>query len=205
MQNETSLIIPTVPGTPFEGGFYVARIRLPDAVYAIIKAPKARGDFASAEWGPYGGSDAGALSFNDGLANTLAMAKAGSKLAQRILDLRIDDKGDWYLPSLDEIEVCYRACKPGTEKNSMYMRSGINLHAMPPTQPYTADDPAQTVAEIFRKGGAECFEENAVYWSSTQYANASGYAWYQHFSYGNQYTWHKDFKYRGCAVRRFKI
>jgi hypothetical protein len=196
---------PTSIGAPMEGGFYIGAILLADGPYGLIKAPKTLGDFADVKWGPYSGSIAGALSFDDGLSNTLAMAKAGSELAQRILDLRIDGKTDWYLPALDELEIAYRACKPGATKNYMYMRSGINLHSLPPSQPHTAEDPAQTVVEIFRKGGAECFEEDPAYWASTQCAYDSDFAWYQNFDDGNQYDWRKDGRCRGCAVRRFKI
>jgi hypothetical protein len=203
MKDETALALPAI-GTPMEGGFYIGKILLPDGPYGLVKAPKALGDFADVTWGPRN-QVAGALSFVDGRANTLAMAEADSELARRILALRIEGKDDWYLPALDEIEIGYRAAKPGTTKNYMYMRSGINLHAIPPTQPYTADDPAQTAVEIFRSGGAECFEDEVVYWTSTQYANASVSAWYQDFSNGTQDNWHKDTSCRGCAVRRFKI
>jgi len=197
-------IQPFAIGAPMEGGFFIGQIMLPDGPWGIVKAPKALGDFADMEWGPRSPVP-GALNLADGRANTLAMAAAGSELAKRILDLRIEGKDDWYLPALDELEIAYRACKPGVTKNYMWARSGINLHSNPPSLPYTADDPAQTAAEIFRKGSAECFEEDAVYWTSTQYAIGSGYAWFQTFDYGNQSYWRKDDMYRGCAVRRFKI
>lgn len=192
-------------GTPMEGGFLIGVIILPNAgVYGLAKAPKALGDFADMEWGPRN-HVAGALSLVDGRANTLAMAKAGSELATRILALRIADKDDWYLPALDELEIAYRACKPGFGKNYMWARSGINLHSLPPSLPYTADNPAQTATEIFRNGGAECFEEDAIYWTSTQSADASACAWFQIFDLGDQFDWPKDGRGRGCAVRRFKI
>lgn len=195
---------PAAIGTPMEGGHYIGAILLPDGLYGIAKAPKALGDFADVNYGPYS-NVAGALSFVDGRVNTLAMAEAGSELAKRILNLRINGKDDWYLPALDELEIGYRNAKPGEAKNYMYARSGINLHSAPFSHPYTADDPAQTTIEIFRKGGAECFEEDALYWTSTQYAGASGCAWCQDFSDGDQSDWLKGIKHRGCAVRRFKI
>lgn len=52
-------------------------------------------------WGEYGQDIQGAQGRFDGLANTLAMAKAGSELAQIILT-----KGDCYLPSQAEIALC---------------------------------------------------------------------------------------------------
>jgi len=47
--------------------------------------------------------------------------------------------------------------------------------------------------------------EGAYYWSCEQSAYDSAYAWSQNFNHGNQYYWHKGYKYRGCAVRRVPI
>src|SRR5712671_4490361 len=135
-REESASAAPYAVGTPMEGGFLIGVIILPNAgVYGLVKAPKSLGDFAHMEWGPRS-HVAGALSLVDGHANTLAMAEAGSELAKRILSVRIADKNDWYLPALDELEIAYRACKPGAEKNYMWARSGINLHSLPPSLPY---------------------------------------------------------------------
>lgn len=195
---------PVAIGTPLDGGFFIGSILLPDGPYGLVKAPKALGEFTGVEWGPMRKNVPGALSLVDGLANTKAMAEAGSKLAKRILDLQIDGQGDWYLPALDELEVIYRAAKPTADENSLYMRSGINLHAIPPTLPYTVMDPALTAVEIFRAGGAEAFEPEE-YWTSTPCAHGSSHAWCQWFYDGLQDYWGKDDKCRACAVRRFKI
>ncbi len=79
------------------------------------------------------------------------------------------------------------------------------MSALPPTFPYTAALPAQTAAEAFRKGGAEAMDDESWYWSSTQRAEGSGYAWVQDFGGGNQYGGHKDNGYRARAVRRVLI
>jgi hypothetical protein len=47
--------------------------------------------------------------------------------------------------------------------------------------------------------------EKAWYWSGEQYADDSGYAWFQHFGLGTQGHWLKVIKSRGCAVRRMPI
>jgi len=65
------------------------------------------------------------LSFVDGLANTRAMAAAGSELAQRILDLRIAGRDDWYLPALDETERLYRNLHAMTS----LMQAGVDFIA----------------------------------------------------------------------------
>lgn len=49
------------------------------------------------------------------------------------------------------------------------------------------------------------FDTDNWYWSSTQYADHSGYAWVQDFSYGDQGTYHKSYKNRARAVRRILI
>jgi hypothetical protein len=195
--------IPTIIGTALAGGFYVGRIRRGDEVRALIAAPKAEGQLIDVWNSTYKRVD-GALSFNDGLANTIAMADAGSKPAKKVRDLRIGGFDDWYIPSLDELEIAYRNLKPTTEENYCYMRSGINLNAVTPTAPYTPEFPLQTQAELFQAGGAEAFDQS-WYWTSTQYASASDYAWCQDFSYGNQGFTSKISKGRVRAVRSFVI
>lgn len=196
--------IPTTPGAPFGGGFYAGRIHIDDAEYALIVAPNGDGYAANVQWNPSAKTVKGALSYCDGAANTKAMAKAGSELARWALGLRIGDFDDWYLPSQDELEICYRNLKPGTDTNSLYARSGINLSAVPPTRPYTAGDPKQTKAKAFRAGGKQAFAES-WYWTSTQHAACSAYAWMQFFGYGDQGINRKSFNYRARAVRRLTI
>jgi hypothetical protein len=146
----------------------------------------------------------GALHYDDGRSNTLAMAEAGSKLAQWALELRIADQDDWYLPAQDELEILYRNLKPTARENTCWGRSGINLAAFEPTRPYTPQSPMQTPAEAFQLGGAEAFEEEA-YWSSTQHASDSDSAWYQHFGYGYQIIINTSIKLRARAVRRLPL
>lgn len=100
--NASSKEITPILGTAMAGGFYAGRIRLDDGtVYALIVAPKAEGEHKPAQWiGGYKDVP-GAISYNDGLANTGAMAEAGSDLARWARDLRIGGHDDWYLPSQD--------------------------------------------------------------------------------------------------------
>lgn len=195
--------IPTIIGTALAGGFYVGRIRRGDEVRVLIAAPKAEGQLIDVWNSTYKRVD-GALSFNDGLANTIAMADTGSKLAKKVRDLRIGGFDDWYIPSLDELEIAYRNLKPTTEENYCYMRSGINLNAVTPSAPYTPEFPLQTQAELFQAGGAEAFDPS-WYWTSTQYASGSGYAWCQTFGYGYQGYDDETSKGRARALRSFVI
>lgn len=186
------------PGTMFEGDMCLGVINVDGVAYAIYQPPKVLSEHAPTIWNESLKIVKGAMSWCDGLANTKAMAKAGSKLAQWALD------GELYIPSMDEQELQYRLLKPSTAKNSCYARSGINLSAQPPTYPYTPDFPKQTKLKAFREGGPEAFALE-WYWSSTQHAAHSGYAWMQYFGNGNQYDYHKSYNYRARAVRRIKI
>ncbi len=196
--------IPTTPGTAFGGGFYVGRIRVDGADYALIVAPKAEGQHADGPWNESSVSVKGARSYCDGRANTKAMANAGSKLAKWAQALRIGGHKDWYLPSQDELELCYRYLKPGDGENALYARSGLNLSAVPPTYPYCTDAAKQTKAKAFRDGGAQAFDQ-VWYWSSTQHAAYAVCAWIQYFGYGDQSINRKGGRNRARAVRRIKI
>lgn len=186
-------------GTPMPGGFFAGAYLLNGQRRAVIVSPKQLGDLEGV-WHEEEPDVTGAKSYNDGAANTQAMAEAGSELAKQVQALEIDGQKDFYIPSQDELELCYRALKPTTEWNWCYARSGINLSAVPPTYPYTPKFPVQTTFGAFKAGGEEAFEE-AAYWSSTQHAGYSHYAWYQNFRYGFQSYFIKSAELRVRAVR----
>ena len=199
----TNITPPIAIGRHFGGGFFAGRIKVGDQEFNLIAAPKAEGQ-CSAKWNGKYSDIAGAKSFNDGLANTNAMLEAGSKLAMWARDLRIDGKDDWYLPAQDELELLYRHFKPTAKTNSQYGRSGINLSALPATYPYTPNMPAQTSVDVFKEGGEQAFDD-AAYWTSTQHAGSSGYAWCQGFNYGDQSLYYKNNELFARAVRRSVI
>ena len=203
MKSSVEEITPIL-GTAMGGGFYAGRIMIASQVFALIVAPKAEGEHKDTIWIGRGKDVAGAKSYFDGIANTKAMADAGSKLGKWALDLRIAGNDDWYLPAQDELEIIYRNLKPTTEENWCYARCGINLSAFPPTYPYTPEFPAQTNAEAFKAGSAEAFDQT-YYWSSTQRASHSDFAWDQHFNVGTQYYYDKSAEWRARAVRRLAI
>ncbi|MFZ6755789.1 DUF1566 domain-containing protein [Undibacterium sp. Ji50W] len=192
---------PTVSGTPFGGGFYAGRIRINDDIFAIIVAPKATE--IEMPWNESSRSIP-ATSFFDGAANTkaMAMAQAGSDLAQHIQGLDINGFSDWYLPSRDELELCYRNLKPSAHQNYCYR--GDNPSSVPPGYAYARDLPAQTNDAAFQDGGEEAFEL-AWYWTSTQGAGNPDYAWVQLFDDGGQFTSYKSNTYRARAVRRLLV
>lgn len=188
-------------GDAIEGGFYAGRICVGSDVFALIVAPKAEGT-TKLPWGKYGEEVSGACSPCDGLANTIALAETGSKLAKWAQALSIGGHTDWYVPSLDELELIYRNLKPGTQANWCYLRSGINQNSDPVGLPYSAELPKQTDVSAFHAGGNEAMEA-VWHWSSTQYS-AYG-AWYQTFDGGVQSLGCKDYEGRVRAARRFKL
>ena len=201
MKSSIEEITPII-GTAMDGGFYAGRIRRDDGqVYALIVAPKDGGEIADAEWIHDWTDVPGALSYNDGLTNTMAMADAGSRLAQWARWLRIANHDDWYIPSQDELEVIYRNLKPGTAENYCWARSGINLSAVIPTRHYTPDFPTQTQSDLFKTGAAEAFDEH-LYWTSTRHIADKDYAWAQDFDDGHQVYSGTNGEFRARAVRR---
>jgi len=198
--------VPQIIGTPWNGGFFAGRILINGnlELHALIVSPRAEGDLEPIAWNASRKNVAGAGSFYDGKANTVAMAEAGSKLAKQILDLKIGGFDDWYLPSRDELELLYRHFKPGTGENFVW-RNGDNPSSSPVGYPYTAKLPGQTSIADFRDDGSpEAFEE-AWYWSSTQFAAAPEYAWCQYFYDGSQGDYHEVYSLRARAVRRVKL
>lgn len=196
--------VPAIVGAPFEGGFFAGLFQAEGRKFAIVTAPKAEGEKEREQWNDSYSMVDGALSFFDGMANTQAMAEAGSNLAQWALGLNIGGCNDWHIPAQDVLEIIYRNLKPSTEENWCYARSGINLSAIEPTRPYVPNFPLQTLADAFKQGGSEAFEPTA-YWASTQHVSGSDYAWYQNFDYGNQYDTNEDDKFAARAVRILEI
>ena len=194
-------LVPTAPGTPFQGGFYAGRFRVHDEVFALIVSPKAGGELADQAWAGINVDVPGTESFCDGLGNTLAMAEGDSTLAKAITALDINGFTDWYLPSRDELELLYRNLKPTTQQNYTH-RHGENPSSLPAGYPYTPALPVQTPAPDFHDGGVQAFA-GEWYWSSTQFSRY--YAWDQYFSDGNQVFNDKSFEGPARAVRRFKV
>lgn len=187
-------------GEAFGGGFFAGLIRIGSSTYGLIVAPKADGEI-SAEWGARKRIK-GADSFFDGHANTKAMADADNELGAWAKGLTIGGESDWYIPSRDELEVCYRNLKPTDDDNVCW--SGDNPSAYLPSYAYSPDTPTQTAAETFRNDSTEAFSP-AWHWTSTQFAGNASDAWGQLFDIGNQGNIAKGYKGRVRAVRRFLI
>ena len=91
----------TIPalGAAIQGGFFHGILLIDGQLWGEVTAPRAGGELAEVAWHPEYRDVPGAASDFDGLANTRAMAEAGSTLAKLIQELRIGGFDDWYLPA----------------------------------------------------------------------------------------------------------
>ena len=189
--------VPADIGTPFEGGFYGGKIRIGLAIFAIVWAPKAEGEITG-KWLDSYTDVPGATSCFDSMANTRAMAEAGSPIALKALAASIGGHTDWRIPARDVLEMGYRYLKPTTRENFCSFRDGDNASSIPASYPYTEADPVQTTVESFQQGGAEAFDD-VWYFSSTQHSEA--YAFSQDFDDGFQDLYDEDSERRVRFVR----
>lgn len=196
-------------GESYGGGYYAgAGITVSGTTWILVVAPKATGE-AQLPWEWTADPDVtGAESTNDGTSNTDAIVAAGgssSSVAAGFCDnLSTGGSTSWHLPSPDELEICYRYLKPGTQNNDtvgkvLHMTdNGTNPNSSPVGAGYTTTDPSQTTSALFQSGGSEAFEQDA-YWTSMQIG--SGSAWAQEFSDGDQTTYTKSTTQYVRAVR----
>lgn len=189
--------VPTTPGEIYEGGYYAGRIRVADKVYALILSPRAQGAMSAVAWGLTNNPTPGTSSFNDGWANTQAMIALGENnfpAAKFCNDLVINGFDDWYLPSVDELEILYRNFKPTTIDNNIsttnkpHGANGANPNSVPIGAPYTSKVPAQTPLIEFQIDNSESLNTSAAssLWSSTESTINTAYPWMQNFNNGLQ-------------------
>jgi len=180
--------VPTEPGKAFGGGYYAGKIQIAGVQYALVIAP------LEAETSARGASNTVSTAFytvNDGAANNLRMVTDGSPAAIYCANYRGSGFADWYLPSRDELELCYRNLKPSTEQNTLSLSQnpgghGANTNSVPAGAAYTANLPLRTAVALFQSTGAQRFNSvsDSIYWTSTPYNN--DYVLYQSFQNGAQ-------------------
>jgi len=210
------------PGTAFAGGFHAGCVTIDGKKYAVVVAPKREGETENVVWKvDWHSVTPGTRSLCDGYANSQAMNDENHPAAKWARSLRIAGFDDWYLPSRDELEILYRAFKPGTDANFTCadraeswgvkpgeyngideQGNGHNPASDPVGSAYTASDPARTDLGLFRKGGPEAFDE-AWYWSSSEFS--SDFSWLQYFGNGQQYDDIKGGALSARAIRKVPI
>lgn len=155
-------------GEAFAGGFYAGRFNDGFCNYALVVAPKLTGEKSSLILED-GASTAIAkmTSRIDGAYNTSVAAGTAAPWARA---LTIAGYRDWYIPSLDEVEILYRNLKPTADANAAKSGAfngntatgsanpsgadGINPNSIPAGARYTATNPAKTTAAGFFSTGA---------------------------------------------------
>jgi hypothetical protein len=173
-QNQRSFVLPLAIGDAYEGGFFAGQISTAGngiADYNLVVGPLSTAQ-TSNQWKNATTATSGADSDINGPQNTADMVADGNSTvypcAHFCNDLSTGGKTDWYMPALNELQVCYVNLKPTTTTNET--SSGINPNAVPARASYyTSGNPAQTSATDFKNTGAEDFAADS-YWTSTEYS-----------------------------------
>ena len=193
--------VPTVIGQPFGGGYYAGQISTAGngvADYYLILAGRASGVDRNVKWKTSDTSTSGTSSVINGPANSANMNNASHPAAQFCEGLTIGGYTDWYMPAINELEICYYNFKPTTSNNST--SSGINTNAVPSrTSNYTTGTPARTPLPDFQWPAYESFQQWGV-WSSTEYSAA--YARLIQFNNGDSTYTAKSFNSLDATVVR---
>ena len=193
-------MILTRVGQKFEGGYFAGVIRVKDCAYAILVAPKFTE--GSVRFKTTYSRTSGIRRVNDGWANSNAMNDVEHPAAQYCRNLTVDRHTNLYLPSRDELEMCYRVFKPTDWDN--VKSSGTNLNSIPTGAAYTKTDPAKTIVIAFQTGSVEAFAAD-WYWTSTESSSDTNTSLIQLFYNGGQ-TWDdKTSVSRVRSVRRVLI
>ncbi|MDD1132397.1 DUF1566 domain-containing protein [Pseudomonas shahriarae] len=185
-------------GQAYGGGFVTGITRDPATGKRSLHITAGAEHELVGKWGEYGVKIEGADSFTNSLANTQAMAAAGSELAVKVLALDIGGFTDWAIPARDVQELQYRHFKPTTEENWANSRNGDNPNSEPVGLLYSEEDPVQTLHAAFQEGGAEAFRDT-WYWSSSQ--RSANHAFNMRFGDGGQYDNGKGLELRVRPVR----
>lgn len=169
---------PTVIGQAYGGGYYAGLISTTAnsvATHYLIVSPKSSGE-TSAQQKTSSTSTSGTSSRIDGPTNSANMNNASHPAAQFCEGLTIGGYTDWYLPAIDELQVCYYELKPTTASNNT--GSGANSYSVPSRGNYSAGTPAQTSATDFQTGNSQAFSTGAsdYYWSSTEELAGDAYS-----------------------------
>ena len=205
-------MIPTRIGQKFEGSYLAGVIRVKDSAYLILAAPKSTE--GGVQFKTTYSSTPNTQLVNDGWANTNAMNNNKHPAAQYCRSLTVGGHTDLYLPSRDELELCYRVFKPTNLSNNTYvagnftgnlsLENGANRSSIPTGAGYTETNPAQTIVTAFRASSVEAFARD-WYWTGTESSSFTHRSLIQNFSNGYQLWNSKTGVHRVRGVRRVLI
>lgn len=166
-------MIPTRIGQQLLGGTFVSFNRIANTIYSIIVAPKETEAVLPLK--TTASKTHGTQSVNDGNANSQAMNDETHTAVQYVLSLTTNGYSDWYLPSHNELELCYRYLKPSTKStyisvdppgiDSVWQQNGKNTTAIPSVVPYLHSSPSQTIVTHYLENSQESF--SCVYYMSS--------------------------------------
>ena len=106
-------------------------------------------------------------SHSDGYTNTYELlTDPGFDAAEYCRNLVIDGKTGWYLPSIDELALCYKSCKPTSQ--SLAYNNIASEQLIPPVRAsqYVANPVERSIVLPFSYGSRECIK-NPMCGSST--------------------------------------
>ena len=209
-------MIPTRIGQVHPGGHFAGVNRIRNRCYAVIisRASSERPLPVKTD----NSATLGAGSTIDGWANTQAMCDSDHPAAAYCRTLEIDGCADFYLPSKNELEICYRNLKPTLTDNITYIadwnirplhyENGTNTSSIPPGRPYSNSDPSVTLVLCFKRVSEQVrsigeFFTKRPYHSSTELTKSISFSVTQVFDCGFQdYTFKARNYYLVRAVRR---
>lgn len=171
-------MITTRVGQRVPGGYFAGINRIENHCYAIIASLKTTETNLPVKC--IESRTPNTHSVSDGFSNTLAMNNFEHPAARYCLNLDLDACNDFYLPSRDELELCYRNLKPVNYRNAVCSTNpeysgnlgkvnGTNCNSIPVSVAYTETTPAQTLVVSFMSGSSESFSSTS-YVSSTEYS-----------------------------------
>jgi len=194
-----TVVIPTRFGQHFEGGYLAGVIRVRDSAYLILAAPKSTE--RSIRFKTHCSGTPNTQLVNDGWSNTNAMNDSAHPAAHYCRSLTVGGHTNWYLPSRDELELCFRVFKPtawnnvtypaGTMSGNLSLANGTNLNSIPTGAAYTETNPARTIVTVFQTGNVEAFDTSDYYWTSTESSSNTNRSLIRAFSNGNRGGFYK--------------